>query len=171
MDLQQNLQVQAKLFLTDLFQEIKLQGIDVQYLELDHICYRVETTERYEALKEELLEIGELLVESEVGGRSIATFRLHEALIFEDRKIEILELPAPKPNNHYREGFEHIEFVISEDFETFMNRYAHCEFDTKGMKKVINPEIRLSFGERSVKFHHQSLEEVIAFEKKFKDES
>ncbi|MEM6697857.1 MAG: VOC family protein [Bacteroidota bacterium] len=165
MNLQQSLQVKVINFLNDLFQKIELQNIDIEHFELDHICYRVETNERYEAMKKELSEIGELLVESEIGGRSIATFHLEEALAFEERKISTLELPAPKPNNRYQEGFEHVEFVISEDFEAFMNRHAHCGFDIKGMTKAINPDVRLGFGEMSVKFHHQRLEEVIEWEK------
>ena len=130
MKLQQYLQVQATGFLNNLFQKIKSQNIDIQNFELDHICYRVETVERYKVIKKELSKIGKLLVESEVGDRPIATFRLEKALIFEDRKIYVVELPAPKPHNRYKEGFEHVEFVISEGFETFMKRYALCYFDT-----------------------------------------
>ncbi|MEL6717994.1 MAG: VOC family protein [Bacteroidota bacterium] len=165
MNLQQALQANAISFLTHLFQRMQSDSIDFQGFKLDHICYRVETMERYESLKEELLKIGGLLVESEIGGRSIATFRLDKSLIFEDRKIQILELPAPKTNNRYQEGFEHVEFVIKDSFESFMQQYSHCHFDIKGMKKDINPDIRLDYGKMSVKFHHQTLEEVIAWER------
>jgi len=165
MNLRQELQEQAVTFLNTIFQKLKWYQIDIQGSILDHICYRVTTTERYEVMKKELLKIGTLLVESQISNRPIATFRLEGALVFENRNIHILELPAPKPNNAYKEGFEHIEFVISDDFETFMNRHAHCDFDIKDIKKAINPDIRLSFGEMSVKFHHQSLEEIIEWEK------
>jgi predicted metalloenzyme YecM len=44
-------------FLDNLFKDLKNTQIDVDNFELDHICYRVETLERYNELKNLMLEI------------------------------------------------------------------------------------------------------------------
>ena len=130
----------------------------------DHACYRVKTLEEYESYKEKLNLIGDLLIESMVGGRLISTFRLHESLKGKTFETNIIELPQPKPNRVYELGFEHLEFVISEDFKSFSEKHKDLEFDWKGADKSFNPELRLPLGETSVKFHHQTLERVIEIE-------
>lgn len=153
----------SKTFLEQLITQLKASEIAVDDLPLDHICYRVETEARYQELKMALSEISTILAETPINGRPITTFRLQEPIIFEDRKIELLELPCPKPNNRYKEGFEHVEFVIKEPFKDFMSRYAHLTFDTKGMNKAVNADIRLALGDYSVKFHHYPLDYVIEY--------
>ncbi len=131
----------------------------------DHACYRVETQKEYEEIKAKFLLIGDLLIESEVGGRLISTFKLHTHLKNTNFEIDVIELPQPKANNKYKSGFEHLEFVINDDFESFANSYPKISFDWIGTEKEFNPELRLKLGNISVKFHHQTLEEVIEIEK------
>lgn len=45
----------------------------------DHICYRVETEERYNCLKKKILVFSRLCAETEVNGRMIAIFELNAA--------------------------------------------------------------------------------------------
>lgn len=150
-------------FLDTIFQYLAQQGIEVASFELDHICYRVETDERYEHLKKELSSIGSLLIESQIGGRSIASFKLTDPIIYKTRKIEVVELPAPKKGSYYQEGFEHVEFVIDLPFETFMQRYPTLNFITKDLKKSVNQGITLKETDFSIKFHHHTLEYVIRY--------
>lgn len=150
-------------FLDALFLEMSAAKADFSTYEIDHVCYRVETDERYQELKEQLTSYGELLTEKPIGGRPIATFRLHEPFIFRDQKIDLLELPAPKSGRFYAEGFEHIEMVIDLDFKNFMQKYAHLNFDTKAINKKVNPEVRLTFQSGAVKFHHHALDYVIEY--------
>ena len=150
-------------FLRRLFATLAADGLDVAGCELDHLCYRVETPERYAVLKAELAGLGELLSEKEIGGRPIATFELADPIRFGDRRIPCLELPAPKPGSPYPEGYEHAEFVIDRPFDDFMRSFPHLKFDTKGMHKGVNPEIRLIYEGFSVKFHHHSLAYVIRY--------
>jgi len=153
----------ASPFLETIFQSLEANKVDVRNYELDHICYRVETIERYEALKKALSPLGKLLVESQIGGRSIATFQLHKPIVFQNRQIHVLELPAPKTGSFYKEGFEHVEFVIDTPFENFMQKHSHLSFKTKGMSKAVNPEISLRYDDFAVKFHHHTLAYVIEF--------
>ncbi len=155
-------------FLENLFAEIedKAPDLTASAYPIDHICYRVATAERYAEMKTFLEEENELLAESEVGGRAIATFKLKKSFNFRGQNIWLLELPMPKADKFYAEGFEHIEMVIDADFQAFMQRYPALKFETKAMNKRVNPEIRVNFASGTVKFHHQSLAEVIEFEKK-----
>lgn len=157
---------QAVSFLEALFQKINETSLDISSYELDHLCFRVGTAEEYREYSAFLLSIGTALIESEIGGRKIITFKLSAPIIFKDREVDVLELPAPKAHHGYVSGFEHAEFVITESFCEFQKQYSEIEFDLSGSKKGLNPDIRLKFSPNmSIKFHHNSLEDVIELEK------
>ena len=153
------------LFLDKIFENLKNDNIDVADLELDHICYRVDSDEKYGILKNEIEKIGTLLIENIIWARKISTFKLNKAIIYKNRKIYILELPAPKKWSNYENWFEHVEFVIKESFDDFMKKYSNIDFKTKALEKEINPDIKIKYSDFSVKFHHNSLENVILEEK------
>lgn len=134
------------------------------YWNIDHACYRASTSEEYYSLKEEFEQQGILLVESEVNGRSIATYKLNEPLYFKKQKIQIVELPAPKKGKKTRSGFEHIEIVTDQDFQSIQKRYQNLKFDLGGLQKNFNQELEILLGDINIKFHHISLESVIRLE-------
>lgn len=153
------------IFLGKVFDGLKKKKINVSNFELDHLCYRVDSFAGYRREKEKLSKLGAKLIESVVGGRKISTFELFKPLVFNDRKIKIIELPEPKENNKYREGFEHGEFVIDLSFQNFSKLYSYISFDWSGTFKKLNPELRLKLGDNlSVKFHHLPLTKVIEIE-------
>jgi predicted metalloenzyme YecM len=146
--------------------------LDVSSYTADHVCWRTETEEEYTALVEALknnADSTKLLVESEIGGRPIATFWLEQGVEVattsngtDPRVIHILEIPAPKCGSAYKKGLEHVEFVIGNDpsqtflypsphnnddhqgaFEAFMKQYPTVPWDTKAKMKIINPDISL----------------------------
>ena len=49
--------------------------IAIEFLFCDHLCYRVESLDRYEMLKEKLRVFGRMVTEAPVNGRPIATFQ------------------------------------------------------------------------------------------------
>ncbi len=151
------------LFLEQIFTSLQQQNINVENYPLDHICYRTDSPEQYMALKNELGFHGHLLTESYINGRPIATFKLSAPIIFNHRKIYLLELPSPKAGSPYTAGYEHVEFVIDESLEEFMARYPAVDFDVKGLSKKVNPEVRIKFPDFSVKFHLYDLEHVIKY--------
>ena len=153
-------------FLSKIIHLLQQKGIEVSNYELDHICYRVATKERYEYLSNQLMQLGILLVESNINGRLIATFKLNQPICFQNQNIHCIELPAPKIGSFYKEGYEHVEFVIDQPFETFIKKHPMVYFDKKGMNKKLNADLRVKLETYSVKFHHQSLEKVIELEKK-----
>ncbi len=150
-------------FLNQIFQYLASKKINVDTYELDHICYRVETEERYEQLKKQLTKLGELLTESQIGDRAIASIKLDQPIIYQHRTIDVIELPAPKKGSFYKEGFEHVEFVIDAPFDKFMATHSHLAFITKDLKKSVNRGITLKETDFSVKFHHHTLEYVIRY--------
>lgn len=149
-------------FLKKIFANLEKDKINFSNYVLDHICYRVESLERYDKIKKYLLEIGYLLLENEVGGRLIAKIKLNEPIIFQDRKISLIELPQPN-NAIFSEGFEHVEFVILESFDDFMKKYKNLKFNISGINKEINPDIVKKYDDFCVKFHHKSLEYVVKY--------
>jgi len=157
--------VKAHIFLDKIFHTLKSNSIDIDGLEIDHICYRTSSPENYQDIKKVFAKLGECLIESNVGGRPIATYKLNEPIIYKGRTIPLVEVPAPKNGKARAEGYEHIEVVIDTSFEEIMKKYPHSNFDQKGLSKKINPELVIKFSDCAIKFHHQSLEKVIEMEK------
>ncbi|KAI8912467.1 dihydroxybiphenyl dioxygenase domain-containing protein [Gorgonomyces haynaldii] len=153
-------------FVDQVVRSLEQVGIDPRDYFMDHICYRVATQEEYLHEKHALAQYSDLLVETLIGGRMIATYKLREPFVYGHRTLELIELPAPKPGRLYASGWEHVEFVIDCSLEEFAER--HPDLKWKFDFKEINPDIRLDFGTFSVKFHTDSLENVIQFEKSLK---
>ncbi len=147
-----------------LLQALQDDEVMVKDLELDHLCYRVATCSRYAELRSWLTVRCELLSESTVGGRPIATFRMKEPWTIDDRRIDVLELPSPKAGSPYVEGWEHAEFVVDEDLWTFTQRHPHPSWDLSGLHAPVNADVRLRYEGFSVKFHRRALAQVIAME-------
>lgn len=161
----------CKSFLDNVFSDLEALRIDVSKYELDHMCYRVTTTEQYESAFLALEKISKLLSTINLGGRKVSTFKLDEPVVYNGRSIYLVELPEYKANskNTYPLGLEHVEFALGEDasLQDFANAHSHVTFDMAEIKKKNNPAIRVMLpnGHGSVKFHHLPLEEVIRREK------
>lgn len=152
-------------FLEKLFLSLKESQVEIAaHWDIDHLCYRVDSLNRYEELKKHFLMFGKLLIESDVNGRPIATFKLNSAIQFRSWSIDVVELPAPKPSKPTKEGFEHIEVVCDLSFGDLEKKYQYLKLDLGGLKKDFNQEFELDLGERNLKFHHMSLESVIRVE-------
>lgn len=155
----------ASRFLSTIKKKLHEVGLDPYFPFIDHICYRVATVERYFFICDQLIASGnKLLRESIINGRSIAVFEMSSPFRFDGLAVDILEVPAPKSVSYYPEGFEHAEVVLQEDFHSFMQAHDDLSFDTSGVNKSHNPELRLTFDELSVKFHHQTLARIVALE-------
>jgi len=162
--------------------------VDVSEYHADHVCWRVESIEEYREIVMALrynTDNFTLLIESEVKGRSITTFRLVESIIVDNGTVDVVEIPAPKDGSPYKTGLEHVEFVISGGFlplcpmnddpdlsvlDEFVRRHPNVEFNVKGRCKEINPHVSMklilgSFGICAAKFHLISLSKVIEYEK------
>ena len=183
------LEEQVPLFVTSVSKELQARfGLDVSKLMADHVCYRTDSAEQYTALVEALRSASDAytqLIESKIGGRPIATFKLVKPLISEDGShlVNVIEIPSPKEGSPYPAGLEHVEFVIGDGshsspinndvhqsaFVSWMEKYTAVDWNTKAKDKECNPDISTKidladFGNISVKFHLIPLENVISFE-------
>ncbi len=154
-------------FLDDILSRVVNEGFELSdFVQIDHICYRTTSRENYEEKKFELTSIAKLLGETMINNRPISTFRLDDPIIHAPWRIDAIELPAPKPNSNYQEGLEHAEFVLYDDFPSFLKKYEGKPFELRAAERGINPEIGLQLGELSVKFHLLSLPTVLYLEHK-----
>jgi uncharacterized protein len=154
-------------FVERINQGLKGSGIDRSELAMmDHICYRVDTMERYRQLFQEFGKTALMIGEVEISGRPIATFEFDTPLEAAGWRIPYLELPAPKEGSPYAEGLEHAELVVIGDIEKFAKRHSKLAFDRRGMGKLINPELGLKTDVMSVKFHEQPLGAVVRIEQR-----
>mmetsp|Transcript_25130 Transcript_25130/g.38028 ORF Transcript_25130/g.38028 Transcript_25130/m.38028 type:complete len:142 (+) Transcript_25130:81-506(+) len=110
-------------FVTAIVAELKKSeyDIDVTDLQADHVCYRTESMAQYTELVEALQssEAGgsfTLLVESEIGGRPIATFKLLQPIEIGSgncrHSIDVIEIPSPKEGSPYDAGLEHKNLLL-----------------------------------------------------------
>jgi predicted metalloenzyme YecM len=156
------LKTEAQGFLEKLERALIAAGIDLaSHWDLDHLCYRTQTDEEYTILKNEFLGFGKLLIESEVNGRLISTFKLNEFIVFKDWHIDLIELPAPKKAKITPRGFEHIEIVCDLTFEELIKQFSE---NPSGLSKLYNRELEISIDDINLKFHHCSLESVVTLE-------
>ena len=141
-------------------------GIEQRDLvQCDTICYRVETNERYDIIKNQLAHQAILLDASQVNGREISVFSLNEPLVANRwDSISYIELPRPKPGSDYVEGTEHVQFVTRQSLETFHEKYHHLDFDQKGLTSKLNPLLRLQAEDITLKFHDKHMGAVISLE-------
>lgn len=154
-------------FLEDILGRVKSEGFELaDFIQIDHMCYRTVSPENYQQKKDELDSVARLLGETIINGRPIATFRLHDPVVYEGWRIDAIELPAPKAGADHPEGLEHIEFVLYDDIPTFLEKYRGKPFELKAADRGINPEVGLKLGNLGVKFHLLSLPTVVYLEHK-----
>ncbi len=147
----------------------ELDKLDLPWREgsIDHLCYRVSSYQRYAEMKSSLLKFGYSLTEAEVNGRPIICFKLFKPIkiSFANKIIEIpiVELPAPKSGSSTQEGLEHIEIFTGYEPALLQNKFPHLPWKMKGLSKTINAELELEFSaqQTAVKFHKDSIEQVI----------
>lgn len=188
-----NLREQTPRFLKSVFMALDGMNLNVSEYPADHVCWRTESIEEYSDLVSALKVASEearLLVESEIGGRSIATFQLLEPIdCGNGRVIGVVEIPAPKDGRPYKQGLEHVKFVVPSvnknesvntsplsdtaqraTLEEFMRMNEGVDWNTKAIDKRLNPDVSLQieleeFGLCTVKFHLYPLSKVIEYEK------
>jgi predicted metalloenzyme YecM len=168
-----DLRTQVPLFVSSIITNLGNQyGMDVTNYQADHVCYRTETVYEYnrlvKALKADTNNI-HLLVESEIGGRSIATFKLTMPIeiinpcitagdIGSTRLIDVIEIPSPKVGSPYISGLEHVEFVIGNrllinnyspindnhhqsTLQAWMDTFPSVSWNIKALNKYCNPDV------------------------------
>jgi predicted metalloenzyme YecM len=81
--------------------------------------------------------------------------------------IDVLEISAPKPGKTYPDALDHVEFVTSMDLRDMIRLYPDVEFELKALSNDVNSSIEVNFPDGTlVKFHNDTLRNIIALERK-----
>lgn len=184
----ETLQAQIEMFSAKLDSALHELGIFEQCknLEIDHICVRLKSTVDVDDLKIQLSEAGQIISSVNVNGREISMVQLNEALDLGSWKTFGVELPYPKPNHSYADGWEHVEFVLKDaentmdgvreafalsfqdlDKETLENVYAYSEDEPHAEgDQIPNPTIGLKANGVGLKFHANPIQVVVGYKTK-----
>lgn len=130
---------------------------------VDHLGVKAGSIESYHELKSQLASCASLLGEVNINGRPIATFQLKNAIRVGLFKVPEVELMAPK-NGESKNGFDHIEVVIQEEFAMRKKRFPSGRWSSVRWPSLANPEIALELEHGVVKFHFQTLQRVVELE-------
>ncbi len=149
-------------FVDHAFHKVLEAGLNILTYNVDHLCYRVQTMERYNLMKEFLAPYAKLLSEVPINGRLISTFKLHAPIPAHECYVPLVEIPAPKINNLYQEGFEHLEIVVPSIIQ-FEANFPSFKFRHE-LPGSHNPVSSIQFPGFTIKLHEKSLEEIIALE-------
>ncbi len=151
-------------FVSTLLSGLDKAGIKYDGYQIDHLCYRTETQEGYEIMKDNLRSASSGFLENSHNGRLIAKFLLKEPLSVRGYKIPLIELPAPKAGRFYESGLDHFEMVVGEGFSEFTEKYRNSWTGTND-SGTHNQTVSITFDNwKTVKFHKLPLMEIIKLE-------
>lgn len=153
-------------------------------LEIDHICVRLKNGADVDDLKIQLSEAGQVISSVNVNGREISMIQLNEALSLGSWRTYGVELPYPKENHNYADGWEHVEFVLSGaentmdgvrqafadtfsnlDKERLESDYSYSEDEPHADgDQIPNPTVGLKVNGVGLKFHANPIQVVVGFD-------
>jgi predicted metalloenzyme YecM len=149
-------------FIQQKLDQLSLLNIDVSNLELDHFAFQCSSTQDYENLKPMAQDLGIILSENIVNGRRVGIYKLKKQIVYLNYNIVAFELVEPKENQICESKLDHIEFVLKESFQDFINKYPSVEWDTVAINREEFPKLTLKLEEgTSVKFHLKNIIEEI----------
>lgn len=149
-------------FMRGILQNIEALGVDVTSFQLDHVGYQASTDEDYDRLRVEFDKLGNRVSEEIVGGRRVGIYELQTPLTYKQYVIPAIELVAPKEGQVCPSALEHVEFVITGDFQSFMKKYPNIKWDATKINQPMFPMITLKLtGTTQVKFHLTPVLDII----------
>ncbi len=178
------LQSQVEAFSRKLTSALEELGImeECKDLLIDHICVRLKNNNDVAELKNELSGFGQIISSVEVNGREISILQLSQPLQLGFWQTYGVELPYPKQNHDYADGWEHIEFVLNDaentmdgvrralqekfklDFDLLKSKYNYSEDEPHAEgDQLPNPTIGLKVNGVGIKFHAKPIQEVVGF--------
>ena len=145
-------------FIDKTLTQLQQLNIDVTNLELDHFGYQTSSKDDYESKKTESQQIGKMASENIVGGRRVCIIRLLKQHLYGNFEISGIEIIEPKDEQVCLSSLDHLEFVLKESFENFINKYKTVSWDTTALERPEFAKLSLRFGDGSgVKFHLKNI--------------
>lgn len=154
-----------------------------KHLFADHLGIRLKNIDHILSLRHKLSSHGNIISSAIVNGREILIYKLVTPIRLHNWTIPCIELPYPKPDHSYPDGWEHIELVIPSSATTldvlrndFLNCFPEIDIDTLKLqgeyfedephsetKQLPNPTITLRKNKNtSIKFHARTIEDVVS---------
>lgn len=131
---------------------------DLSSYQMDHFGYQTSSAQDYELLRNSCSTIGTLVSENIVNGRRVGIFKFLAPFIWENYEIEGFELVEPKPDQVCPSELDHIEFVIPEDFSSFIEKHNNIDWDLIAMNRPEFPKISIKLDDgKSIKFHTKDI--------------
>ena len=179
-----DLQSQTNAFSARLEAALAELGIleECKSLTIDHICVRLKNNNDVANLKETSVDWGQIISSVEVNGREISIIELSQPLDLGAWQTSGVELPYPKENHPYQDGWEHVEFVLNDtentmagvrqaflgkfklDLDLLKSKYSYSEDEPHAEgDQLPNPTIGLKVNGVGIKFHTQPIQAVVGF--------
>ncbi|AKJ43839.1 metal-binding protein [Pragia fontium] len=151
--------------------ELSLEGYHADHISVR--CFQQATAERW---RKGLMQCGELLSEKMINGRPICLFSLNQPLQIGLWQIDCIELPYPGEKLYPQEDWEHVEWVIPGDVDTFHQTALGLFSDqvllmpqlklkfsnpTGEGEQLANPTLAVTENGVTVKFHPYSIRDIV----------
>jgi predicted metalloenzyme YecM len=154
-------------FIRKILQKLQELKIEVSDLDMDHIGYQASSDHDYDKLRAEFDKIGKRVSEEIVGGRRVGIYKLFKPLQYRQYANTAIELVAPKDGQVCPSALEHVEFVLKEPFQSFMEKYPNISWDTSAISQSDFPMIKLKLDkDLQVKFHLTPVLDIINLKKR-----
>lgn len=146
----------------------KENNIDTNSVNLDHICYKCESSEEYENIKKMLEYESKFVYQSIISKRRIAYIGFFEPLSSICGNVYYLELADQKPDNSQKSKCDHLEPIANGiTYEEMLKRFSINNLDVKKNIKphhstydIVLPnrvKIKLSYGKLIDKIYKDEL--------------
>ena len=98
----------------------------------DHICYKCESKESFESMREMFESESKYVYQSIISKRRIALIRFKKGIETSIGTINFLELSDQKLDNSQRDGFDHIEaYAVGRTYDEMVKEFESYERVTK----------------------------------------
>ncbi|MFZ3301510.1 MAG: VOC family protein [Microgenomates group bacterium] len=153
-------------FLDNIFLNLKDIGIDVDKYVLDHVAYRATTDQQFKKISDQLKILGKKIHRITIRNRYVDIYRLNDPIKYLQRTIEFIELLAPAEGDNFKEGLEHVEFIIDDlNLHDFVKKYNSLDWNVNSIDRKIGAEVGIKFKNgANIKFKTMSMPEIIRLE-------
>lgn len=149
-------------FFSDLLYRMKKTRINITGMPLSHFTYRVESTQEYDYLRDQIMLFCDEFVEPQFNGRAVSILILRNPLRLEDSfTVDLIELPAPRPAHRYPSGLESMGIVIGKSLPEFIKKHNDSIKGIKDHGIHCQPAFITYDNEKTAKFYDISLREII----------
>jgi len=91
---------------------------------------------------------------------------LDKPYTYKKYKIEAAEIIEPKEGEIHTSGWEHAEFVTTEEYNEIIKKHPNVQWETGSMNRLIYSHITAVLDkDLKVKFHHKTILECIKLER------